>query len=408
MVEKNINAPVVDCCIGIPLYFTDLQRRSVMDAATIAGLKPLCLFHETKASALEFGVYKKDLPESKHSQLNVAFVDIGHATFKKGVMKILVHSFDQCLGVLFRHFSVKFQDDYQINVFQNTRACHQLQTACEKLKKVLSNKSEASVNIQCLIGDKDVSGFIKEEFEQICVPILERLMRPLKKDLAEDGEFTVEDVDMVEVVLSCSCYNQDVETFFGATRALNASENIARLCALQCAIFCPIFKVQKYQVYDFLPFSVTISWIHYSCNPQSTFLLPKGNPIPSLKPLAYNGADTFSVDVQTLQYDDLGEVQAAPAKSTYSIGPLKSTSGERVKMKVKVRMNLNDIVSIESATVLEKKEVHGVLEVTEVRVPVAELVYGGMTEAEVHKARTKEFEMGFTRSINGDLSIMAF
>ncbi|KAF6145244.1 hypothetical protein GIB67_041439 [Kingdonia uniflora] len=27
--EKNLNAKVVDCCIGIPVYFTDLQRRAV-------------------------------------------------------------------------------------------------------------------------------------------------------------------------------------------------------------------------------------------------------------------------------------------------------------------------------------------------------------------------------------------
>nr|KAJ0189396.1 hypothetical protein LSAT_V11C800419080 [Lactuca sativa] len=34
--EKNLNVAVVDCCIGVPIYFTDLQRRAVMDAATIA------------------------------------------------------------------------------------------------------------------------------------------------------------------------------------------------------------------------------------------------------------------------------------------------------------------------------------------------------------------------------------
>ncbi|KAL6524240.1 hypothetical protein OROGR_016674 [Orobanche gracilis] len=41
--EKNLNVAVVDCCIGIPVYFTDLQRRAVIDAATIAGLHPFHL-----------------------------------------------------------------------------------------------------------------------------------------------------------------------------------------------------------------------------------------------------------------------------------------------------------------------------------------------------------------------------
>ncbi|GJW92708.1 heat shock 70 kDa protein 15-like protein [Tanacetum coccineum] len=71
--EKNLNTAVVDCCIGIPIYFTDLQRRAVMDAATIAGLHPLRLMHETTATALAaYGIYKTDLPEN--DQLNVAFI----------------------------------------------------------------------------------------------------------------------------------------------------------------------------------------------------------------------------------------------------------------------------------------------------------------------------------------------
>ncbi|KAJ0959883.1 hypothetical protein J5N97_000351 [Dioscorea zingiberensis] len=65
------------------------ERRAVMEAAAIAGLHPLRLFHETTAAALAYGIYKTDLPEN--DQLNVAFVDVGHADmqvciagFKKG------------------------------------------------------------------------------------------------------------------------------------------------------------------------------------------------------------------------------------------------------------------------------------------------------------------------------------
>ncbi|KAJ0959753.1 hypothetical protein J5N97_000575 [Dioscorea zingiberensis] len=118
--EKNLNTSVVDCCIGIPVYFIDLQRRAVMEAAAIAGLHPLRLFHETTATALAYGIYKTDLPEN--DQLNVAFVDVGHADmqvciagFKKGQLKILSHWFDPSIGgsnldeVLFKHFAAEFK-----------------------------------------------------------------------------------------------------------------------------------------------------------------------------------------------------------------------------------------------------------------------------------------------------------
>ena len=264
--EKNLNAAVVDCCIGIPVYFTDLQRRAVLDAATIAGLHPLHLIHETTATALAYGIYKTDLPESE--PLNVAFIDIGHASmqvciagFKKGQLKVLSHGFDRSLGgrdfdeVLFNHFAAKFREEYKIDVSQNAKASLRLRAACEKLKKVLSANPVAPLNIECLMDEKDVRGVIKrEEFEEISVPILERVKRPLEKALSDAG-LSIEDVHMVEVVGSGSRVPAIIKIlteFFGKEprRTMNASECVSRGCALQCAILSPTFKVREFQVMD--------------------------------------------------------------------------------------------------------------------------------------------------------------
>ncbi|KAG6727918.1 hypothetical protein I3842_02G148100 [Carya illinoinensis] len=376
--ENNLNAAVVDCCIGIPVYFTDLQRRAVLDAATIAGLHPLRLLHETTATALAYGIYKTDLPEN--DQLNVAFVDIGHASmqvciagFKKGQLKILSHSFDRSLGgrdfdeVLFQHFAAKFKEEYKIEVLQNARACLRLRAACEKLKKMLSANPEAPLNIECLMDEKDVRGFIKrEEFEQISIPILERVKRPLDKALADAG-LSVENVQVVEVVGSGSRVPAIIKIlteFFGKEprRTMNASECVARGCALECAILSPTFKVREFQVNESFPFSIALSWKSSAPeaqngaadNQQSTIVFPRGNPIPSWKALTLYRSGTFSVDVQ---YADVSELQAPAKISTYTIGPFHSTKSERAKVKVKARLNLHGIVSIESATLLEEEEV---------------------------------------------------
>ncbi|KAH9292602.1 hypothetical protein KI387_042211 [Taxus chinensis] len=76
--KNNLKTEIVDCCIGIPVYFTDLERRAVLDAAAIVNLNPLCLLHETTATTLAYGIYKIDLSEM--DPLNVIFVDIGHAS----------------------------------------------------------------------------------------------------------------------------------------------------------------------------------------------------------------------------------------------------------------------------------------------------------------------------------------
>ncbi|KAL8118638.1 hypothetical protein AgCh_016234 [Apium graveolens] len=474
--EKNLNAAVVDCCIGIPIYFTDLQRRAVLDAATIAGLHPLRLIHETTATALAYGIYKTDLPEN--DQLNVAFVDIGHASMqvcvaglKKGQLKILAHAFDRSLGgrdfdeVLFQHFVEKFKTEYKIDVNQNARACLRLRAACEKLKKVLSANPEAPLNIECLMDEKDVRGFIRrDEFEQISIPILERVKKPLEKALSEAG-LTVDSIYAVEVVGSGSrvpAIMKILTEFFGKEprRTMNASECVAKGCALECAILSPTFKVREFQVNESFPFPIALSWKgaapdaqNGADNQQSTIVFQKGNSIPSVKALTFFKTGTFSVDVH---YADVSELQAPAKISTYTIGPFQSTKGERAKVKVKVRLNLHGVVSVESATLLEEEEVEipvvkestkmdtdeapsaaapssttendvnmeeaksaadapasangaqgdipvqmetdSKIEVPKKKVkktdiPLTELVYGGMPSADVQKAVEKEFEM---------------
>ncbi|KAK9060489.1 hypothetical protein SSX86_021193 [Deinandra increscens subsp. villosa] len=469
--EKNLNSAVVDCCIGIPIYFTDLQRRAVMDAATIAGLHPLRMMHETTSTALAYGIYKTDLPENE--QLNVAFVDIGHASmqvciagFKKGQLKILAHSFDRCLGgrdfdeVLFQYFAEKFKAEYKIDVFQNARACLRLRAACEKLKKVLSANPEAPLNIECLMDDKDVRGYIKrDEFEQISTPILERVKKPLERALLE-AQLTVDDIYAVEVVGSGSRVPAVIKIlteFFGKEprRTMNASECVSKGCALECAILSPTFKVRDFQVQESFPFSIALTWkgsAHDSQNgkvenQQSSIVFPKGNQIPSVKALTFYRSGTFTVD---LIYADVSELQASAKISTYTIGPFQATTGERSKVKVKVRLNLHGIVSVESAQLIEEEEVevpvsnepskmevdkapaeavstnendvnmqdasvteNGAVEtgdspvqmetdakveapkkkVKKTNVAVSELVHGAMLPADVQKAVEKEFEM---------------
>ncbi|KAJ4789187.1 hypothetical protein LUZ62_040433 [Rhynchospora pubera] len=469
LAEKNVKGAVVDCCIGIPVYFTDLQRRAVLDAATIAGLRPLRLFHETTATALAYGIYKTDLSETDPT--NVAFVDIGHASmqvcivaFKKGQLKILSHSFDTSLGgrdfdeVLFRHFASKFKSEYKIDVLQNARASTRLRTACEKLKKMLSANSEAPMGIECLMDDKDVKGFMKrDEFEKLSAPILDRILDPLKIAVAEAG-LTQEGIHSVEVVGSGSRIPAIIKiltTFFGREprRTMNASECVARGCALQCAILSPTFRVRDFQIQESFPFSINLTCKEIvpdaensgTESEQCLILFPKGNAIPSTKVVTLSKSGTFTLDAVY--------AEGSTKLCTYTIGPFQTSNGERAKVHVSVCLNLHGVVSIDSAILLEEvpeapvsdkqdttanmdtdevpnksneldcdmsmpessddhsssssscsengapisekklTETDKVTEVNKTTIPVSELVHGGMTSGNLQKAIEQELEM---------------
>jgi heat shock protein 4 len=262
--ENDLGTTVTDCVIGVPLYFTDLQRRAYLDAATIVGLKPLKLIHDCTAIGLGYGVYKTDFPDG--DPIYVAFIDIGHcdtqvsiAELQAGKMKILSHTFDSSLGgrdfdeVLFKHFAVEFKEQYDIDVYSNARACSRLRAACEKLKKVLSANLEAPINIECLMDEKDVSGFIKrEEFENLASGLLERICIPCNRALADAG-LSVDKINSVELVGSGSripAITRLLTSLFEKelSRTLNASECVGRGCALQCAILNPVSRVKEYEV----------------------------------------------------------------------------------------------------------------------------------------------------------------
>lgn len=422
------------CCIGIPAYFTELQRRAVLDAAKIAGLRPVCLLHETTATALAYGIYKKGLPENE--QMNVAFVDVGHASmqvciagFKKGHLKILAYSFDRSLGgrdfdeVLFRHFAEKFKEEYKIDAYQNTRACLRLRTACENAKKALSEEQKAQLDVECLVNKVDVKGFIKrEEFEKISVSILERVRKPLEKALSESG-LAVENVHSVEVVGSASRVPAIIKIlteFFGKTPAHNmdACETVACGCTLQSAILNPYYKVRDFEVKESFPFHVAFSWKGsgpdiQNCaeNQHSTVVFPKGNPIPSLRELTFHKSETFSIDVECTDVDGLHG----------PIGPIRKTRSPRTTLYVKVCLDVHGIVSVDSATLFEEAEaeVHLVKETKEIdiaeasrnaakpdakgkawkkrvkkwNIMVSEIVYDALAPTDLQKLMEKELEM---------------
>merc|ERR1712198_590820 len=103
--ETSLKKTVTDCVISVPSFYTDFQRRAFLRATNITGLNCLKLMNETTAVALNYGLFKQDLPEPDKTPRHVVFVDMGHsalqvsvAAFNKGKIKILATASDPNLG----------------------------------------------------------------------------------------------------------------------------------------------------------------------------------------------------------------------------------------------------------------------------------------------------------------------
>lgn len=211
--QAELKANVNDVVIAVPGWYTDIQRRAVLDAAEIANLHPLRLINELTATALGYGITKTDLPPPEEKPRYVAFVDIGHSqyqvaivAFSKGALHVKGFAYDHHFGgrdldfALLQHFAAEFKEKYKIDVLSNKKAIFRLAAAVEKLKKVLSANAQAPLNVESLMNDIDASSsFTREAFEELIAPLLERTIAPLERALAQ-ADISKDDIETVELI----------------------------------------------------------------------------------------------------------------------------------------------------------------------------------------------------------------
>uniref|UniRef100_A0A4W6E6D9 Heat shock protein 4b n=1 Tax=Lates calcarifer TaxID=8187 RepID=A0A4W6E6D9_LATCA len=359
--ENALKKPVADCVVSVPCYYTDAERRSVVDAAQIAGLNCLRLMNETTAVALAYGIYKQDLPAPEEKARNVVFVDVGHSgyqtsvcAFNKGKLKVLATACDPELGgkdfdeMLVKYFCEEFGKKYKLDVKSKPRALVRLYQECEKLKKLMSaNSSDLPLNIECFMNDIDVSGKLNS---CLCASNLKTVFPP--------QELKKEDIYSVEIVGGASripAVKERISKFFGKelSTTLNADEAVARGCALQCAILSPAFKVREFSITDVVPYPISLKW-HSAAEEglSDCEVFPKNHAAPFSKVLTFYRKEPFSLEAY----------YSCPAELPYpdpTIGQfliqkvVPQASGESSKVKVKVRVNIHGIFSVSSASLVE-------------------------------------------------------
>uniref|UniRef100_A0A8B9H2N8 Heat shock protein 4 like n=1 Tax=Astyanax mexicanus TaxID=7994 RepID=A0A8B9H2N8_ASTMX len=373
--ESALKKPVVDCVISVPSFFTDAERRSLMDACQIAGLNCLRLINDTTAVALAYGIYKQDLPNAEEKPRNVVFVDIGHSSyqvsvvsFNKGKLKVLATSFDPYLGgrnfdeVLVEYFCEEFKARYKLNVKENPRALLRLYQECEKLKKLMSaNSSDLPLNIECFMNDIDVTGKMNRgHFEEMCAHFLMRVEAPLKAVL-EQSKLSRDEVYAVEAVGGATripVIKERISKFFGKdiSTTLNADEAVARGCALQCAILSPAFKVREFSITDLVPFPITLRWKSPTdegvgeCEVYS-----KNHAAPFSKVITFHKKEPFDLEAFYSSPSDLPYPDCRIGRFTVQ-NVVPQPDGDSSKVKVKVRVNVHGIFNVSSASLIEKQK----------------------------------------------------
>ncbi|KAG7206377.1 hypothetical protein KM043_003742 [Ampulex compressa] len=371
--ETALQTAVNDCVISVPSYYTQSERQALLDAAKIAGLNVLRLFNETTATALCYGIYKQDLPAPDAAPRNVVFVDCGYASlqvcicaFHKGKLKMLASAADSQLGgrdidaILAKHFCKEFQTRYNVDANKSPRAYLRLLSEVEKLKKQMSaNSTTLPLNIECFMEEKDVHGNMKRaDMEAMCAHLFKRVETTLRQCL-EDSKLKLEDIHSVEIVGGSSrvpAIKRLVEEVFGRpiSTTLNQDEAVSRGCALQCAMLSPAVRVRDFAVTDIQPYPMKLSWDPTQGEECEMEVFGHNHSIPFSKMLTFYRSSPFTLSAS---YSTPPPSYPQTHIGVFIIKNVKPTQeGESSKVKVKVRVNLNGILTVASASLVEKRE----------------------------------------------------
>ncbi|KAG6225592.1 Heat shock protein hsp88 [Claviceps purpurea] len=374
----ELKLPVSELCMSVPAWFTDAQRRALLDAAEIAGLKVLRLINDTTAAALGWGITKLDLPAADEKPRRVCFVDIGHSNytcsiveFKKGELAVKSTAWDRNFGgrdfdrALVEHLAKEFKGKYKVDIYTHGRAMARTLAAAEKTKKILSANQQAPVNIESVMNDIDVSALItRQEFEAMIEPILARTHEPLEQALAQ-ANLTKDDIDIIEIVGGGSrvpAVKERIQAFFSKPLSftMNADEAIARGCAFSCAILSPVFRVRDFSVQDVVSYPIEFSWDKADDIPDeetSLTVFTKGNILPSTKILTFFRKQTFDLEARYLKPEDLPGKQN-PWLGRFSVKGVKVEGQQEFMVcKLKARINIHGVLNVESGYYVEEQEV---------------------------------------------------
>lgn len=374
----ELKVPVADMVISCPAWYTDAQRRNIIDAAEIAGLKVLRLINDTTAVALGYGIPKTDLPLPEEKPRRVAFIDIGNANytcsiveFKKGELAVKSTACDRHFGgrdfdkALLDHFQKEFKEKFKIDIFENPKARFRVLAACEKLKKVLSANASAPLNIESLMNDVDVRSFLKrEELEELVAPLLEKATEPIKQALA-DAKLKPEDIDHIEMVGGCTrvpALKNAIQEFFGRPLSftLNQDEAAARGCAFSCALASPLFRVRDFAVHDIMNYPIEFTWEKSPDIPDedtSLTVFNRGNTLPSTKILTFYRKQAFDLEARYAKPEMLpGKIN--PWIGRFSVKGVKPDAKDDFMIcKLKARMNPHGILNVEQGYYVEEQEI---------------------------------------------------
>ncbi|MCQ2189545.1 MAG: molecular chaperone DnaK [Paludibacteraceae bacterium] len=248
--EDYLGEEVTEAVITVPAYFNDSQRQATKEAGEIAGLKVRRIVNEPTASALAYGIDKKD------KDMKILVFDCGGGTHDVSVLELGDGVFEVKATAGDTHLG---GDDFDEKVIQwlvdefksenggfdlrkDAMALQRLKEAAEKAKIELSNTTTSEINLPYItVVDGAPKHLVRtlsrSKFEQLVDDLVQRTIEPCRSAL-QSANYSTSDIDEVILVGGSTripAIQSAVEKFFGKapSKGVNPDEVVALGAAIQ-------------------------------------------------------------------------------------------------------------------------------------------------------------------------------
>ena len=290
--ERYLGEKVTNAVITVPAYFDDSQRQATKQAGEIAGLTVKRIVNEPTASALAYGLDKKE-------KGLVAVYDLGGGTFDisvleigDGVFEVKATNGDTFLGGddfdnrIVEWLLDKFQKENGVDLSKDPQALQRIREAAEKAKIELSSTGETEINLPFITQKNKealhlTTKLTRSELEKLVDDLIQKTIGPVEQCLKDAGvsKGEITDVVMVGGMTRMPKVVETVKNFFGKepNTTVNPDEVVAVGAAVQGAVLTG--EVKDVVLLDVTPLTLGIE----TAGGVRTPLIDRNTTVPTKK-----------------------------------------------------------------------------------------------------------------------------